>query len=142
MKKYFFDSNLLIYSLLDSQDVIEKRELVLDLLQTCFRNGRIIVSIQIINEIHWVLTSKFRIDETLVRRKISGGIMQAAEVMPLSLKNYTIACDLRDRYRFSFWDSLIASSALEAGCATLYSEDYQHNQVIEGKLKIVNPFQE
>jgi predicted nucleic acid-binding protein len=25
-------------------------------------------------------------------------------------------------------------------CTILYTEDLQHNQIIEGKLKIVNPF--
>ena len=41
---------------------------------------------------------------------------------------------------FSYWDSLIIAAALEAGCTTLYSEDLQHKQVIEGVLTILNPF--
>jgi predicted nucleic acid-binding protein len=40
----------------------------------------------------------------------------------------------------SYWDSLIISSALESGCKILYTEDMHHNQIIEGKLKIINPF--
>ena len=31
-------------------------------------------------------------------------------------------------------------AALEADFDTLYSEDLQHNQKIEGRLRIVNPF--
>lgn len=38
-----------------------------------------------------------------------------------------------------FLDSNIAN-ALAAGCATLYSEDLQHGQVIDGRLTLVNPF--
>jgi predicted nucleic acid-binding protein len=30
--------------------------------------------------------------------------------------------------------------ALENECNTLYSEDMQQNQLIDGKLKIINPF--
>jgi predicted nucleic acid-binding protein len=30
--------------------------------------------------------------------------------------------------------------AREAKCNILYSEDMQHNQIIDGTLKIVNPF--
>lgn len=45
------------------------------------------------------------------------------------------------RYRFSFYDSLMVAAALEAGCATLYSEDMQDGQRIEG-LTIRNPFAE
>ena len=31
-------------------------------------------------------------------------------------------------------------TTLEAGCDTLYSEDMQDGQVIEGRLRIANPF--
>jgi len=47
---------------------------------------------------------------------------------------------IAQRYQFSFYDSLIIASALEAGCITLYSEDMQHEQVIEKRLTIRNPF--
>jgi len=30
--------------------------------------------------------------------------------------------------------------SIEAGCEILYSEDMQHNLLIEQKLRIVNPF--
>jgi predicted nucleic acid-binding protein len=36
---------------------------------------------------------------------------------------------------------LIIAAALEAGCLTLYSEDLQHGQQIEG-LTIENPFKD
>jgi len=45
------------------------------------------------------------------------------------------------RYRFSFYDSLIVAAALDAGCKTLYSEDLQQGQRIDG-LTIQNPFRE
>lgn len=48
--------------------------------------------------------------------------------------------DIAGRYGYSWFDSLILASALEAGCDTLYTEDMQHGQVIEGKLTITNPF--
>jgi predicted nucleic acid-binding protein len=32
------------------------------------------------------------------------------------------------------------ASALENDCTILYSEDMQHNQVIEQSLRIINPF--
>ena len=50
-------------------------------------------------------------------------------------------CGIRTRYGFSFYDSLIVAAALEAGCTTLYSEDMQDGQRIEG-LTIRNPFAE
>ncbi len=50
------------------------------------------------------------------------------------------ALDVSGRYGFSWFESLIVASALEAGCDTLYTEDLQHGQVIEGKLTVTNPF--
>jgi len=41
------------------------------------------------------------------------------------------------RYGFSFWDSMIVASALNNHCSVLYSEDLQHNQLIDGRLQII-----
>lgn len=38
------------------------------------------------------------------------------------------------------YDSLIIASAMESNCSVLYSEDMSNGQVIDNKLKIVNPF--
>lgn len=46
---------------------------------------------------------------------------------------------LYEKYRYSFFDSLILASALESGCDKVYSEDMKHGQNIES-LQIVNPF--
>ena len=50
------------------------------------------------------------------------------------------AIEVSIKYEFSYWDSLVIASALENGCEILYSEDMQHNQIIEDKLKIKNPY--
>jgi predicted nucleic acid-binding protein len=51
-----------------------------------------------------------------------------------------LSFEIHRRYKFSSWDSLIIASALENDCKILYSEDMQHNQLIDRKLRIVNPF--
>jgi len=48
--------------------------------------------------------------------------------------------EIKNRYSFSYWDSLILSSALENGCEVIYSEDMHDGQLIDGVLRIVNPF--
>ena len=52
------------------------------------------------------------------------------------------ASSLRQQYSFSFWDSLIIASALEAGVTLLYSEDMQDGILVAGTLEIINPFKE
>jgi predicted nucleic acid-binding protein len=46
---------------------------------------------------------------------------------------------LSEHYQLSVYDALIVASALNAGCAVLYSEDFQHGQWLDGLL-IQNPF--
>ena len=50
------------------------------------------------------------------------------------------AFELLQKYNFSYYDSLIVSSALENDCKILYSEDMQDGLLVENKLKIKNPF--
>ena len=50
------------------------------------------------------------------------------------------ACQIADKFQYSFYDSLIIAAALSCNCKTLYSEDMQDGQVIENSLTIVNPF--
>ena len=49
------------------------------------------------------------------------------------------ALRIRDAHVLSFWDSMILSAALAQGCDTLYTEDLNHGQVVEG-LRIIDPF--
>jgi predicted nucleic acid-binding protein len=41
---------------------------------------------------------------------------------------------------YNYYDTLVIAAALEAGCATLYSEDLHDGQTIDGQLTIRNPF--
>jgi len=50
------------------------------------------------------------------------------------------ALDLKSKNKISWFDSLIVAAALVADCKILYSEDFQDGLVIEGKLKVINPF--
>jgi predicted nucleic acid-binding protein len=44
------------------------------------------------------------------------------------------------KYRLHIYDATIVASALVAGCRVLCSEDFQHGQVFEDRLRVVNPF--
>ena len=62
------------------------------------------------------------------------------EILQISRKTIDKAIDIKDRYGFSFYDCVMLASALESNCNFIFSEDMGHNQIIDGKLKIVNPF--
>ncbi|NJP12010.1 MAG: PIN domain-containing protein [Leptolyngbyaceae cyanobacterium RU_5_1] len=50
------------------------------------------------------------------------------------------ALEVNLKYGYSYWDSLIIATALLNDCSVFYSEDMQHNQLIENKTRIVNPY--
>ena len=43
------------------------------------------------------------------------------------------------RNQLSFWDAMLWATIREAGVATLLSEDFQHEQHLDG-VQIINPF--
>jgi predicted nucleic acid-binding protein len=61
-------------------------------------------------------------------------------VLALDLETHEEALRLAERYDCAMYDALIVASALQASAETLWSEDMQHGMVIDGRLRIVNPF--
>lgn len=47
--------------------------------------------------------------------------------------------NLQDRYRLSFWDSLIVASAKASSCRFLLTDDLRHGQMLD-TVHVVNPF--
>ncbi|MHB8885653.1 MAG: PIN domain-containing protein [Methylovirgula sp.] len=70
-----------------------------------------------------------------------GGFAASSEVAPLSLQTHERGLDLVERFKFSIYDAMIIAAAQLANCTTLYSEDFQHGQIIDG-LAICDPFRE
>ena len=129
----FLDTNLWLYALI-KQDA-DKQKIAKVLIQ----QHRIVASSQVINEICVNLLKRGLMNETQIRQLIESFYRDHRVVM-LDSTCLDTASQLRERYRFSFWDSLIVSSALNADCITLYSEDMHHSLLVDNSLRIVNPF--
>ncbi len=134
----FLDSNVLVY-LFDPTDA-RRRGIAEHLVSRAHHEGTAIVSFQVVQETLNVLTRKLKpaMSREDARLALQSVLAPLCRVQP-SLALYTHALDLQERYKFSFYDSLIVAAALEAGCARLLSEDLQHGQRIDG-LTIKNPF--
>ena len=50
------------------------------------------------------------------------------------------ASEIRDKHNFSFWDSIVASTALDCEADFLISEDMHDGFKFENELTILNPF--
>jgi predicted nucleic acid-binding protein len=56
------------------------------------------------------------------------------------MANLGVGRALAERYGLSVYDAMIVASALIAGCTTLWSEAMQDGLLVEGELRIMNPF--
>lgn len=136
--KYFLDTNILVYSF--SKKDTFKREKAIALLDDALKDKKGCISFQVIQEFINVALRKFTVPLTYkdCQEFLHSALEPLCEVQS-SIHIYFQALDVADRWRYSFYDSLIISAALQTGCEILYSEDLQHGQHIQS-LKIVNPF--
>ena len=135
-EKAFLDTNLFVYVYTDGDK--EKHNTVSQLMGNMLIDSEIYISTQVLNEFYVSLAKYRRTHEEITG--FINEITQAANVRAVSLPIVEQALRLKGKYGYSLWDSLILASALESGCALLFSEDLQHNQIIEGSLRIRNPF--
>lgn len=135
--KEFIDTNILVYAKLDDKENRWKRDKAIALIQQI--RGCPIISVQVLNEFASVLI-KHQISDHIIIEAIQE-IVEDTIVVSLDLSLLWEAWRIRDKYLFSYWDSMIISAALIKGCNILYSEDFQHEQIIENSLRIINPFQ-
>ena len=132
----FIDSNVLVY-LFDETD-LEKYHRARVLVNRLVDGKSGCISYQIVQETLNVITTKLGISHRRVVEFMDETLAPLWQIDPSS-ELYPRALELRERYGFSFYDSLIVAAALEAGCTRLYTEDMQHGQQIHG-LTIENPF--
>jgi len=130
----FIDTNIWLYGFIES-DQGDKSRRARDLIV----NSQPVISVQIINEVCVNLIKKAGFSESQISQLITS-FFENYQVIELEQETLMTASELRLRYAVSFWDSLVIASALQAQVSVLYSEDLQHEQVIEDRLKIINPF--
>jgi predicted nucleic acid-binding protein len=60
--------------------------------------------------------------------------------LPITIEIHQAALKIAEKHGYNIHDALFAAAALEAGCTTLYSEDFRDGQTMEGQLTIRDPF--
>ena len=136
IERVFIDSNIFIYAYTGDDE--QKHSIACDLLRDNVLNNEIVLSVQVLNEFYAVM-AKYQYEHNEITFCLNE-IIEQVKVMPLELETIRKCIFIKEKYGYSWWDSLVLSSALENDCTILYSEDMQFNQVIENTLKIVNPF--
>ena len=131
MNETFVDSNILIY--LADIDVYKKEVAERILLTNPCINSQVLV------EVANVCKRKFRFNKANLL-VLWNNILKDCFVVPTDHQSIQKATQLVKRYDFQLFDALIVADALGADCTILYSEDMQHNMLVENKLTIINPF--
>jgi predicted nucleic acid-binding protein len=128
----FFDTNVLIYAVTQSDARAARAEELL-------RSGGV-VSVQVLNEFTAVARRKLQMPWTEVAEAVEAFVVLCPSPIPVTLEIHEAARAIAEKNGFNIYDALVVAAALDAGCATLYSEDFQDGQKIEGKLTVRNPF--
>lgn len=129
----FLDSNILVYSYSNSE--IDKQ----DIARKLITENNSFISTQVLQELCNIVTRKFKFSYKQAAIAIEE-CCQNNKLHTNTQNTILQACQIADRYGFSFYDSLIITAAIESNCTVLYSEDLQDGQVIDGKLRVKNPF--
>lgn len=135
--RYFLDTNIFVYALLDSEPV--KKRQANELIENALECDLGVVSYQVVQEF---LNVAVRVPNSMppaTAEQFLSVVFRPLLGAPPSVEFYSEALKIKGRYGFSWFDSLIVSAAVANDCKTLYTEDLQHGMRI-GSLKIVDPF--
>ena len=134
----FLDTNIFLYHLDDSDPY--KNRIAARLIREALDTGNACTSYQVVQECLSAGLRKAHIplDAERAMAYLETVLVPLWRIMP-SQSIYEHAIAMQARWRYSFYDSLIIASAIEAGCKRLLTEDLQDGQRIE-TLVIENPF--
>lgn len=127
----FLDTNVLLYLLSDDAEKADRSEAIV-------REGAVI-SVQILNEFTVVARRKMKLNWQDIA-EILAAVQASCVVQPLTVDGHAQGRKLAERYGFAVYDAMVVSSALDAGCTTLYTEDMQDGLQVWDQLTLYNPF--
>ncbi|MBP7280424.1 MAG: PIN domain-containing protein [Leptospiraceae bacterium] len=133
-ERAFVDTNILIYA--HDKREPEKRKIASTLIESLWNSKDApVISVQVLQEFFVNISRSLKPDE--VDDLLD--IYKNWKVIDNSLPVFEKAVLIFQKYKFSFWDSMILSSSISSESKLLYTEDLNHGQIIEG-VKIINPF--
>ena len=136
--RFFLDTNIFVYTF--DIKASAKATKALQLIREAVDTGKGIVSYQVVQEFFNVAFRRFTEPMTVAEaEQYLITVFRPLRAIHSSPAIYVEALRIAGKHRFAWYDSIILAAALEGNCDTLYTEDFQHGQTIEG-LRIKNPF--
>jgi predicted nucleic acid-binding protein len=136
--RFFLDTNIFVYSFDRSAPAKARR--ALQLIRGAIETRKGIISYQVVQEFFNVALRRFANPMTLTdAEQYLSTVFRPLIAVQSSHGLYSEALHLSERFRLSWYDSLVIAAAIEGECRVLYSEDLQSGQRF-GDLEIRNPF--
>ncbi len=110
----FINTNILVYCYTNDEPI--KQQKALDIVNSLDA----FISTLVLTELSNTLKKKFKLDWQKVENVISE-VNSNFNVFVNKPSTIEQACQIADKYQYSFYDSLIISAALSCNCKTLYS---------------------
>ena len=133
----FVDTNILLYAY--DPTAGKKYEAAGALIDRLWRERRGAISVQVLQEFYVNATRKItKTSDSEIAVDTLKSLARWRVHSPLP-DDVIVAATLSSRHRLSFWDAMIVRSAAELRCDTLWTEDLNDGQVIEG-VQLSNPF--
>ncbi len=129
----FLDTNILVYAFTTDSRAAAAQALL----------GRgCATSVQGLNEFANVARRKLGMTWVEVRDALAAIRTVCRTIVPMDIKMHVDALRLAERHGYTIFDALMVAAAMCADCNVLFSEAMQDGMVIDGRLRIVNPFRE
>ena len=126
--RFFVDTNVITYAHITNEH--QKHEKALALLRESLADSRLWISTQILSEFYSSMSKNKYAHEEII--EFIAAIMQNMNTLAVTPETVETALQLKSKYKFSYWDSLMLAAALGSGSEVVYTEDLQHGQIIEG----------
>lgn len=131
----FIDTNVLVYA--DSADEPQRQARAVALIAEQRRQGRGVLSTQVLQEFVNVALRRLGLPPALVRERLA--FYAGFDLVPTTPDLIRQALDLHLSRQVAFYDALIIQAAVVGGCGRLFSEDLQAGAVFE-RVRVQNPF--
>jgi len=135
--KYSLDANILVYAV---DNAVQAKHSCAVKLLTSLAEQPTVLTLQALGEFYHVVTRK-----NLLPLDVASEIIEDwTTVFPVvSAQPQTLARAIRanSQHQMQFWDAMLWATAREAGVTVLFSEDFQHDQIMDG-VRFCNPFLE
>ncbi|MGH7065585.1 MAG: PIN domain-containing protein [Stellaceae bacterium] len=127
----FLDSNVLVYAFTNDPRAEKSQHLV---------SRHCNISVQVLNEFANVAQRKLGMRWVEIGEALAAIRTLCRNILPIDLDTHSDALRLAERYGFAIYDALIVAAAIRSNCGVLWSEDMHDGLLVDGRLRIANPF--